>query len=197
MAGLTTVILAGGQGRRMGGRNKALLPLGNETILEKQLREAKTVADEIIIVANDAAAFNDIVNTNDYVRIVPDLYVGEGPLAGLHAGLAAASSPNVWLLGCDHPYPSGQAARLMLGRMENAKTHAAIPSIGGQLQPLHALYRREVGEIAGRLLQAGTRKMLSLFDRLEWTKIEESIFHEAAISTRFSEDIDTPDQYPK
>ena len=56
----TGAILAGGQSRRLGGRNKArltLAPPGGASVLDRQLARLSRVVDRTIIVANDADAY--------------------------------------------------------------------------------------------------------------------------------------------
>ncbi|MFC4596744.1 molybdenum cofactor guanylyltransferase [Cohnella hongkongensis] len=192
---LTTVILAGGEGRRMGGRNKALLTLGRETIIERQLREAAKLSTDVVVVANDARFSEQLAAAYPGVRIVSDAYAGEGPLAGVHAGFREARSPHVWLLGCDQPYPSASAAEYLLRLLSVEQAQAAVPLIGGNLQPFHAVYRQETGAIAEERLLAGSRRLLHWLERLERREVGADELLAAGHSTDLAEDIDTPEQY--
>ncbi|XID95499.1 molybdenum cofactor guanylyltransferase [Paenibacillaceae bacterium WGS1546] len=193
---VTAVILAGGRGRRMGGCNKALLTLGGETIIQRQLREVSAITDDIIVVANDAD-FAERLSGAGVARVVPDRFAGAGPLAGAHAGFAAAAHPRIWLLGCDQPYASAAAVSLLLQRMDKARALAAIPRIAGKLQPLHAVYRREAGAVAETLLRTGERKMLIWLERLDRIDVEESELITFGLTPSFANDIDTPEQYER
>jgi molybdopterin-guanine dinucleotide biosynthesis protein A len=191
---VTAVILAGGQGKRMGGMNKALLTFGDETFIERQLRVARLGSDEIIIVSNNRE-ISSLLQDESAVSVIPDLYIGEGPLAGLHAGLAAASNSVIWLLGCDQPYLNAAAAQLLHNRMAGGNYQAALPLIGGRPQPLHAVYHKEVGVKLESLLKSGERRLIALLDHIAWYGIEEQEFIEHGISLRFVDDVDTPEQY--
>ena len=193
---MTTVILAGGQGRRMGGQNKALLTLGQETIIERQLRETSKLCEEIVVVANDSGFAEQLLKMAPHIRIAADFYPGEGPLAGVHAGFQAAASPYIWLLGCDQPYPDADAAEYLLGRLRNgsAQALAAVPLIDERLQPLHAVYRKETGAIAEELLQAGRRRLQDWLDRLEPCAIGQDELQANGLSLALADDIDTPEQ---
>src|SRR5436853_427986 len=74
----TGAILAGGQSRRLGGRNKArltLAPPGGASVLDRQLARLSRVVDRTIIVANDADAYCDAG-----VPVIPGLTIREiGP----------------------------------------------------------------------------------------------------------------------
>lgn len=197
---IAAVILAGGQGRRMGYVNKAHLTLDGERFIDRQLRLAGEWADERIVVVNDASRAAELSVPTD-VRVVLDRYAGEGPLAGLHAGLKETTKPFAWVIGCDQPLIDADAARLLLTRMQEGNYLAALPIIDGRPQPLHALYRKEICEIAGRLLASGERKLLSLLDGIEWIGVEQSDFaaqvQGQGRSVRFADDIDTPEQYDR
>jgi molybdopterin-guanine dinucleotide biosynthesis protein A len=191
---ITVVILAGGIGRRMGGMNKALLNYGDEAFIERQLRVAAHGSDEIIVVSNDRA-ISSLLHNRSNVTIIPDIYIGEGPLAGLHAGLLAASSSSVWLLGCDQPFLNVAAAHYMNERLENSTYQAVLPVIGGKPQPLHALYRKEIALQVQAQLEQGERRILSLLDHITWCGIQEVEFTDQGIPLSFADDVDTPEQY--
>jgi molybdopterin-guanine dinucleotide biosynthesis protein A len=193
----SAVILAGGQGRRMGGLNKALLTLGDEKFIERQIRVASLWADEVIVVTNDSNSEMtfQLQQISSTIRIIPDIYAGEGPLAGVHAGLTAASHPIVWILGCDQPFLSETAASLLKNRMDEGDYQVSLPIIGGRPQPLHAIYRKELSGITDSLLQLGERRLLALLDHAIWCGIEEQEFTKNGISLHFTQDVDTPEQY--
>lgn len=195
--GLSAVILAGGKGQRMGYVNKALLPFGGETLIERQIKRILPWTDEIIVVTNEAR-FASLLRSDYGVRVFPDHLVGQGPLAGLQAGLAAASGPLIWALACDQPFPSGEAAALLSGKLlatDGQASQAAVPIIEGKTQPLHAIYRKEVEPIARRLLQAGERRMTKLLEEIEFIPVFAEQFSSNDLLVDFSFDIDTPEQY--
>lgn len=193
---ISAVLLAGGQGRRMGGVNKALLPWGDGTLIDRQFQIASEYAEDIIVVSNDDALKSRLA-ANPSIRVVPDFFPGEGPLAGLQAGLKAALHDRVWLLACDQPFLSLDAARLLSDQLSIGEYQAVVPVIGGRPQPLHALYRKGLADQAESLLQAGERKMFSLLESINWCAVEETEFLNRGISLRFTDDVDTPEQYER
>ena len=60
---VTGVILAGGKSRRMG-QNKALLQLGDETLIGYVIRRMQSITDELLLITNspDEYAHLDIDN---------------------------------------------------------------------------------------------------------------------------------------
>jgi len=112
---IAALILAGGQGSRLGGADKALLPLHGRTLLAHLLERLAPQVPDIAISANgDAARF-----AGHGLKVLPDTYSGQGPLAGLAAGLAWAASHNIKFLATvpvDTPLiPADLIARLTPG----------------------------------------------------------------------------------
>ena len=89
-------VLAGGQSRRMG-RDKALLPLGDQTLIERVIAAARPLACPCFIVG-DPATYAHLG-----LPVHPDRHPGLGPLGGLHTALGATGAP-VLLLACDLPF---------------------------------------------------------------------------------------------
>src|SRR5690606_15301262 len=127
------------------------------------------------------------------VKVVPEHYARQGPLAGLQAGFAASSRSYIWLLACDQPQASRTAASLLLERLMLHGAAAALPVLAGQPQPLHAIYRnREVAELADDLLRQGERKLRALLERISWIGMQEAEFERHGIAAEFADDVDTP-----
>ena len=107
MNGVTGIVLAGGQGRRMGGVDKGLQPLHGKPLIAHVLARLAPQVDRVVINANQ--------NLEAYAcfghRVVPDAIGGfAGPLAGLHAGLGAIEHELAVTVPCDSPFlPMHQA----------------------------------------------------------------------------------------
>src|SRR4051812_16008563 len=93
----------------MGGACKPLLRVGGVTLLERQLAALRPLVDEVIVLANDDAAF-----ARYGLRVVPDLRPGHGPLAGLEAALVAPPADHVLLVAGDMPSLVPRALALLL-----------------------------------------------------------------------------------
>lgn len=95
---VTGVILAGGKSRRMG-KNKALLQLGNVTLIQHVVHSLQPITDELLLITNnpDEYAHLDITMHDD---IVPNA----GALGGIHAGLTFASHQEILCVACDNPF---------------------------------------------------------------------------------------------
>jgi len=184
----------------MGGRNKALLAYpAQTTFIERQIHACEHWTDEIVIVTNDAAALSGVRSEHARLLIVPDRYVHEGPLAGVHAGFAKATRPYIWLLACDQPQASAAAASLLLERLKQQQdANAALPILAGHPQPLHAIYRNgDVAGLAEDMLRQGERRLQALLKRIRWIGIHEDEFEQRGIVAHFADDVDTPEDYER
>jgi molybdenum cofactor guanylyltransferase len=151
--GCSLVILAGGLSRRMG-RDKASLPAGDGTLIEHLARRLAPVVDETIVAGGSGRP------TLSGVRMVEDRYPGLGPLAGIHAGLAAARYAHVWVVGCDLPDADPALAHLFLGLA--AGYDAVVPRIDAEPQGVCALYDPALASRIDGLLASGERRVKAL-----------------------------------
>jgi molybdopterin-guanine dinucleotide biosynthesis protein A len=162
MDGITGIVLAGGQGRRMGGVNKGLQLLHGRPMVAAVLERLAPQVDEILINANQ--------NLLEYEkfghRVVPDDIGGfQGPLAGLHAGLCAANHGLVLTAPCDSPFlPRDLAQRLVthLGAHD-----LAVAKTGDQPHPVFSLVRSDVRAHLSRFLVEGGRKIDAWYSTLK------------------------------
>jgi molybdopterin-guanine dinucleotide biosynthesis protein A len=191
---LSGIILAGGPNRRMGGVSKGLLRFGGETLVELQVREMRRLCEELIVVTDDPMPYLRILDRN--VRIITDFYKAKGPLVGMHAGLMLASHPQAWIVGCDMPYVSADAARL---QRETLRTggQAAVPHVNGGLYPLHGLYERSCAQAAAKLIEHGETSATSLLKQVAWKEVKESSFAERELSIRFVANVNAKEDYER
>ena len=151
---ISGIVLAGGQGRRMGGVDKGLQLLRGRPMIEHVLDRLRPQVGEIVINANQ--------NLERYQsfghRVVSDAVGGfAGPLAGLHAGLRAITSPLAVTVPCDSPFlPADLVARLH-GQM--AGNDLAVAKTGDQAHPVFALVRQSVAGNLETFLASGGRKI--------------------------------------
>ncbi|OGA29345.1 MAG: molybdenum cofactor guanylyltransferase MobA [Betaproteobacteria bacterium RIFCSPLOWO2_02_FULL_68_150] len=176
MSGVTGVVLAGGQGRRMGGVDKGLQPFRGKPLAQWAIERFAPQVDELIINANQ--------NAEAYARcghrVVPDELTGfAGPLAGLHAGLKAAGGEFVATVPCDSPFlPSDLVARLRCALGDN---DLAVAKTGSQAHPVFALARRSVLPHLEAYLARGGRKIDDWYATL---KVVEVAFDDEAEAFR-------------
>lgn len=153
---VTGVLLAGGRSSRMGGREKALLDIGGQPMLLHVLARMRPQVGRIVINANgDPARFSGYC-----LPVVPDSIEGyQGPLAGLHAGMAWAKreTPEARFIASmpiDCPFlPLDLVARLKAALLAGDRG-CAIAASQGERHPVAGLWRTELaGALAATLQQ--------------------------------------------
>jgi len=136
------LVLAGGLARRMGGGDKALIRIGNETILERALKRLTPQVSGIVLNANGDPARFAPFGLPVIADSVPDF---AGPLAGILAGLdwTAANRPGIeWMVSVpgDCPFlPHDLVAKLHAARITTGKLLACAHS-GDWRHPVVALW---------------------------------------------------------
>ena len=165
---ITGLVLAGGQGRRMGGVDKGLQPLRGRPMVEWVVERLAPQVDEVIVNAN--------ANVERYGalghRVVSDAIGGfAGPLAGLHAGLTVAAHPLVVTVPCDSPFlPRDLVARLR-ERLEAHGCDLAVAKTGDQPHPVFSLVRTAVLPHLAAFLDAGGRKIDTWYATLKVVEV--------------------------
>ncbi|TJY58179.1 molybdenum cofactor guanylyltransferase [Sinimarinibacterium sp. CAU 1509] len=119
---VTGVILAGGQGARMGGRDKGLIEYKGRPLVEHQLELLRPQVGALMISANrnlDRYAVYGVPVVSD---ATPDF---RGPLAGMLAALRAARTPWVVCVACDTLGLPGTLVECLLDSAKEENSSAA------------------------------------------------------------------------
>jgi molybdopterin-guanine dinucleotide biosynthesis protein A len=155
-ADVTGVVLAGGQGRRMGGVDKGWVGIGGTPMIAHVLARLAPQVGDVLVNANQNL---DRYRALGY-PVVPDAVGGfAGPLAGLHAGMTQATRELVVTVPCDSPFlPSDLVARLHAG-LAAGGAQLAVAKTFDQPHPVFALVRRDVLPDLAAFLDGGGRKI--------------------------------------
>ena len=141
------------------GREKLTLEVGGIPLISRVHAALEPHCREIIVAGDGAHTLGP--------RRVRDRREGrEGPLAGLEAGLSAASFPEVFAAAGDMPFlPQGLVA-FLLDRLRARDLRAAVPRREGRIHPLCAAYDSSVLPDISLLLDAGTRAVWRFLEGL-------------------------------
>ncbi|MBF0664853.1 MAG: molybdenum cofactor guanylyltransferase [Brevundimonas sp.] len=151
---IAAVVLAGGEGRRIGG-GKPLRRLGGRTLLERATAQASRFSDAVAVAVRDPAQVAGLPGA----ALIADA-PWEGPLGGLAAALAfarQASRAAVLTLPCDMPLTPPDLA----GRLADAigDAGAALAASGGRLHPVCGLWRVGALEALPAYAASGARSL--------------------------------------
>jgi molybdenum cofactor guanylyltransferase len=138
---ISCIILAGGKSKRLG-RNKVIETVGNQSLLERVISCLSFLKSEIIIVKAKESILPDLANyTYAKLKLVEDIYPGEGSLGGVYTGLVNSMTFNNIIVACDMPFINQGLLKYMVDIIENYDV--VIPRINGILEPLHAIYSQK------------------------------------------------------
>ncbi len=169
------------------GRDKAALPFGDETLLERAVRIVGVVTDDVIVVARPGHV------TPPGVRVIHDPVENLGPLAGLAAGLSASTTELNIVTACDMPLVRASVLRRLLALCEDADICVAV--VDGHASPLCAVYRSPVAGAAQELLAGGERRVMALLDRVKTTRVEAALFRDLDPDLESFVSCNTPEAY--
>ena len=130
-------MLAGGMSRRMG-RDKLLLDVDGQTLLESAVARFTDEFDEVFVSVADAGKYPEVT-----ARRVVDIRVGAGPLSGLHAALATIPGDGIFLVAADLPHSSPAAAKRII-ELCGDKEACIIRLPDGKIEPLFGYYRKSL-----------------------------------------------------
>lgn len=154
------LILAGGEARRLDGADKALLSLGDQTLLSHVTdRFAPQVAELALSANGDPARFKDFDGP-----ILPDADPSQrlGPMAGLLAGLTwarARGASHLATASVDTPFlPCDMVAQMVLAAA-GAADRPAIAKSGGRAHPTCALWPCSLETALATALASGERRI--------------------------------------
>ena len=188
MESFAAIVLAGGASSRMG-RPKALLPFGDETLIERVVGRLRKVAGEVIVVSGRHLRLPPLLGAH----VIEDETPPQGPVAGIFHGLEAARFDLGFVCGCDHPFLQTEIVKLVVDRA--ATSDGAVATSGGVPQPLVAAYRKRVAAVAASMLAAGEHRASVLIERSGAVVIPEEDVRLADSSGHSFLDVDTPEAY--
>ena len=161
------IVLCGGRSTRMGS-SKAMMPFGDETMLQRIVRLLGTVASPLVVVAAPGQAFPDLPSS---VIVTHDEQEGRGPLEGLRAGLTALPEDVdiAYATGCDVPLLVPAFVQRMAELLGDADI--AVLEDDGLAHPLSAVYRRRTLPQVEALLAAGQLRQSLLFEAVRTRRV--------------------------
>lgn len=164
---VSLLILAGGQGSRMGGVDKGLVEFQGKPLVQHLLERFACCSDDVLISCNrnletyeDLAAAFGAQLISDAEKDFP------GPLAGIQQGLHHALHPALVVLPCDTPLlPAALIAQLAVA-FQRHPDQVSLVHDGQRLQPLHAIIPSNAASRLDAYLAAGQRAVMGWYEQL-------------------------------
>jgi molybdopterin-guanine dinucleotide biosynthesis protein A len=184
---VTGVVLAGGRATRMGGRDKAFAAVDGEPIAARTLRLFRALFPQVVVATNRPERFHALG-----AETVDDVFVGGGPLAGIHAAMRVARHPHVFVAACDMPGLDPDVIRFLVARIDAAD--AVIPRWEADIEPLHAVYAVRLLPLVEESLRAGRHAIRDVLPLARVDYVDEAALRAIGGSARSMLNLNTPEE---
>lgn len=156
----SVLLLSGGRGQRMGGRDKGLLDWRGRPLIAWLHELSRPLSDDLIISCNR--------NIEHYAAYADQLVTDQdqdfqGPLAGIRAGMAVARHEQMLVLPCDAPLVDHALIESLLA---HAGSRPVVIRQGDYWQPLFCLLPTHLRDDLEHAWQSGERSPQRWFARL-------------------------------
>jgi molybdenum cofactor guanylyltransferase len=179
--------VVGGQSSRMGS-DKALLPYSGLTLLERTLANLRQVCERVLICGPGE-------RYSRFGEVLEDMEPGRGPLSGIQAALHATRTPLNLIVSVDMPLMHAEFLRWLLQQAKAGEQKITAPQALGNLQPLCAVYHRDVCMVVDDALARKAYKVTGLFQRTVTRVILEEEIRAAGFDARIFMNVNTPEDF--
>jgi len=176
---VTGVILAGGKSRRMG-ENKALMRLGDNSLIGHVIHRMCLVTNELLLITNSPAEYAHLD-----VPMHGDILLGTGALGGIYTGLKRASHNTVLCVACDSPFVEPKLLTYLvsvLGEYDavmpytHREIHASHNDVQITLQTLCAAYSKRCLPIIKSMLRDSELRVHALQERAHIKRVSPEVW---------------------
>ncbi len=165
---ITSIVLAGGRGLRLG-RDKATETINGQSLVKRVVASLSSLTSDIIVVSGNDKSF---LGLDGYprLRVVADAYPGKGPLVGIYSGLTASSAEYNLVVACDMPFLNRELIAYLL--KETGGYDVVLPRLGDMVEPLHAVYSRACLSTIEEMFRQGKYGVHQLYDLVKVRYVE-------------------------
>jgi len=153
---ITAVVLAGGQGRRMGGQDKGLIEINGKALIAILVDQLKQQISSILINANRNL---ERYQAMGYPVVSDQLSDYQGPLAGFACAMTAVDTDFILTLPCDGPSLATDYVARFIASQARTGASICVADDGERLQPVHALVKVDLLSSLNAFLDSGERKI--------------------------------------
>jgi molybdopterin-guanine dinucleotide biosynthesis protein A len=202
--GALGVLLAGGQGERLGlGVPKALATLGGTTFYERALTALAALCSHVWVAAPVGMTLPKMTATGSRVIRVNDPPGAGGPLAGIAAVAADATfviesardGARIVTLAVDLPLVTTATLHALLAAFDTMGSPpgaaALIPAPGGHAQPMAAVWSLPAVHALARAFADGERSVTRAATMLDARLLDDAALLRLGIADEIARDVDT------
>ncbi len=176
------------------GQPKAALDFGGMPLLTRIVIELKWRFDEVVIVAAPKSEGLPRIEIPG-LKIVHDETAFAGPLDALRRGLNALDHSIAFACSCDLPLLNSDVAADLVAMLDDFD--AVIPEVGGKLQPLHAVYRKQCANAIESLSASGEKRLTASASAINARKVSEDELRTIDPQLTSFFNVNTPEDYQR
>jgi molybdenum cofactor guanylyltransferase len=166
---ITAVILAGGQGSRMGGQDKGLIEFDGRPLVAILVDNLRQQAVDIVINANR----NHAQYQQFGCPVISDQLADyQGPLAGFASAMAVVDSAFILTLPCDGPLLEDDYVRRFVASYNENAAAVHVAFDGERLQPVHAMIKVDILPSLTTFLDSGDRKIDRWYAQHDYARVD-------------------------
>ncbi len=167
---VTAVILAGGGSTRMGGQDKSLLTIAQQSLLQRMIGSLQSQVEQILINSNHP----DQAHRETGLTLIADApeFFSQGPLAGIHAALSNSNSDYLFVLPCDCTELPHTIVKQFLNAALQQNPKVAVAWSDNRMQPVFALIQTSMLESLETYLQTGKKNARGWFEQIEASRVD-------------------------
>lgn len=152
---ISAVILSGGQGLRMNGKDKGLVEFRGLPLIAHVVSVVKPKVGHIFVSAN--RSFDEY---SLYGEVIADDLEGfQGPLAGISKALKTCSTDYLLVLPCDSPLVDSLLVDELINKMQLSDADICVAHDGSIMHATFALMKSNLDKSLDQFLDKGGRKM--------------------------------------
>lgn len=161
---MSCVILSGGQNTRMG-TYKSELRVGQYSFMDHLLYQ-NSMFKETVLSVNQTALYKKY-----HHPMILDCTKQIGPMGGIYSVLKKLKTDRFFLCTCDSPYINPEVYDILLEE-ETKEYDGIVACINGKINPLLAVYRKEIIQDVEALIKDKNYKMMCLLNKLQIKYVE-------------------------
>jgi len=166
---ITAVILAGGQGRRMGGQDKGLIEVDGKVLAAILIEQLEQQISNVLINANRN---HQRYRAFGYPVVSDQLDDYQGPLAGFASAMNTVDTDFILTLPCDGPLLATDYVARFIACQAQTGAPICVADDGERLQPVHALIRVDLLSSLNSFLDSGDRKIDRWYAMHDFTRTD-------------------------
>lgn len=185
---MVSAILAGGENRRFPSL-KGFIEVEGSPIIVRNLALLRKVSERVVISTNQPERYFHLG-----APMAGDVIRDSGPMGGIVSLFLATRAEELLISACDMPFIHIDIIKYII---KSRSGQATVPVIGGEPEPLLAVYTREASGVMERELREGQRSLRRMLNALDVTYIDEDRLRQIDPTGRSFVNINTPEDYER